>query len=234
MAEESPSIIIGFIALILSSLSFCNGPEINAPASHIDSEGLEMVFSAPSEELSETEIALTLSVLEQRLDSLAEVQWLEGNRFLFVLPSSNSDAQELVIRMATQEGKLAFQFVKKSSTTNQELTKDDLEPSVFTTNIVTNASAYLDDYSNPTVSFDILSEHQDSFAELTEANIGRLLAIALDEEILMAPMIQGPIRDSGVIVGSFSWEETQDLARVLNSGPLPFPLIYEEFYTAPE
>ena len=156
------------------------------------------------------------------------MHWLEEGRFLVVLSSSNSDTQELVIRMATQQGKLTFQFVKEGSATNQEFYIDDLEPSTFTTNIVTNAAAYLDDYSGAAISFDILSEYQDSFAELTEANIGRHLAITLDEKVLTAPIIQSPIRDRGVIVGLFDLEEAQDLTRVLNSGPLPFPLTYEE------
>ncbi len=234
MVEESPSIIIMFVTLILGSLNFCDAPELNTSPPEIDGEILEMIFSAPSEELSEAEIALTLSVLEQRLGSLAEMHWLEDGHFLLVLPSSSSDVKELVIRMATQQGKLEFQFVKENSATNQELYKDDLEPSIFTTNIVINAAAYLDDYSNATVSFDILPEHQDSFAELTEANIGRRLAITIDEEVLMAPTIHGSISDSGVIVGSFDLEEAQDLARMLNSGPLPFPLTYEEVYNVPE
>ena len=228
MAEESPSIIIGFITLILSSLSFCDGPDFNTTTPNIDGGGLEMIFSAPSAELSEADIDLILSVLEKRLETLAEVHWLEEGRFLVVVPSSNSDAQELVIKMATQQGKLAFQFVKESSATNQELNKDDLEPSIFTTNIITNATAYLDDYSGAAISFDILSEYQVNFVEVTGFNIGKRLAITIDEEVLMAPIIQGAISGSGVIVGLFDLEEAQNLARVLNSGPLPFPLAYEE------
>lgn len=60
------------------------------------------------------------------------------------------------------------------------------------------------------------------FAETTKNNIGRLLAIILDDKVIMAPMINVPILDgNGSITGHFSIEEANDLSILLRSGSLP-------------
>ena len=60
------------------------------------------------------------------------------------------------------------------------------------------------------------------FAEITRQNIGRLLAIILDDKVLMAPMIQTQISGgNGSITGNFSVQEANDLAILLRSGSLP-------------
>ncbi len=60
------------------------------------------------------------------------------------------------------------------------------------------------------------------FAETTKNNIGRLLAIMLDNKVIMAPMINVQILDgNGSITGNFSIEEANDLSILLRSGSLP-------------
>ncbi|MBO4285186.1 MAG: protein translocase subunit SecD [Alphaproteobacteria bacterium] len=68
------------------------------------------------------------------------------------------------------------------------------------------------------------------FGEVTKNNVGERLAIVLDNEVISAPTIQGPILGgSGVITGNFSAEEANNLAMLLRSGALPAPLeILEE------
>ena len=67
------------------------------------------------------------------------------------------------------------------------------------------------------------------FADVTEANIGRSMAIALDGNVVSAPTIQSRIFGSGEITGSFTAEEAKDLAIALNSGSMPVPV--REDYT---
>lgn len=63
------------------------------------------------------------------------------------------------------------------------------------------------------------------FAEVTKNNVGERLAIVLDNEVISAPTIQGAIPGgSGVITGSFSVQEANDLALLLRAGALPAPL----------
>ena len=63
------------------------------------------------------------------------------------------------------------------------------------------------------------------FGEITKNNIGRQLAIVLDNEVISAPVIQSAIMGgSGVITGNFTSEAANELAMLLRSGALPAPL----------
>lgn len=63
------------------------------------------------------------------------------------------------------------------------------------------------------------------FARVTQENVGRALAIVLDDAIFSAPVIQGPIPGGEAqITGTFTPEEARDLAIVLREGALPAPV----------
>jgi preprotein translocase subunit SecD len=63
------------------------------------------------------------------------------------------------------------------------------------------------------------------FARVTEENVGRALAIVLDNAIFSAPVIQSPIPGGEAqITGTFTPEEARDLAIVLREGALPAPV----------
>ena len=78
------------------------------------------------------------------------------------------------------------------------------------------------------ISFTLDSEGAGLFGQLTEANIGHRLAIALDGKIQSAPNIQSAIYGgSGVITGHFSEVEARNLASTLQN-PLRTPVVVEE------
>ncbi len=77
------------------------------------------------------------------------------------------------------------------------------------------------EFNEPTVSFILTSEGGKKFGDITAENIGRGLAIVLDSNVISAPTIQDRITDQGVIHGSFTVQEVQDLVTVLRSGALP-------------
>ncbi len=77
------------------------------------------------------------------------------------------------------------------------------------------------DFGEPSVSFTLTSEGGNKFGDITGANIGRGLAIVLDGRVISAPTIQARITDRGLIHGSFTVQEVQDLVTVLRSGALP-------------
>jgi protein-export membrane protein SecD len=74
------------------------------------------------------------------------------------------------------------------------------------------------------------------FGEVTRQNVGRNLAIVLDNKVISAPTIREPILGGrGQISGSFSAASAQDLAVLLRAGALPAPLkIVEERTVGPE
>ena len=72
------------------------------------------------------------------------------------------------------------------------------------------------------------------FGQFTEQNIGRGLAVILDNRVFTAPTIQSRITDEGRITGSFTQQEAQDLSLVLRTGALPAPMdILEERTVGP-
>ncbi len=85
-----------------------------------------------------------------------------------------------------------------------------------------------DELSLPAVNFTLNADGGRTFAEFTSANIGRQLAIVLDNEIYSAPVIEGRIAGNGQIKGRFSVTEAEDLALVLRSGALPASIRYLE------
>lgn len=85
--------------------------------------------------------------------------------------------------------------------------------------------------SNPgqyDVEFTLSTAAAARFGPFTEANIGKRMAIVLDNQVYTAPVINGRIEDRGVITGNFSQESAQDLALVLKAGALPASIKYLE------
>jgi len=90
-----------------------------------------------------------------------------------------------------------------------------------------NARPSLDEFNQPAVSFTLNREGARKMGDLTGQNLGRPLAIVLDDQIRSAPTIQGRISDSGQITG-VTQQEAEDLQITLRSGALPASLTYLE------
>jgi preprotein translocase subunit SecD len=82
----------------------------------------------------------------------------------------------------------------------------------------------------PIISFTFNGQGGRAFCAATRANIGKRLAIQLDNEIISAPVVQSAIcGGSGIITGQFTTQQTQEQALLLRSGALPATLsIIEE------
>ena len=76
------------------------------------------------------------------------------------------------------------------------------------------------------IDFELKPAAADKFEQWTTKNVGNYLAIVLNDEIKTAPVIKGPIRDRGSIEGSFTKDQSEDLALTLRSGALPAKIIY--------
>jgi len=73
----------------------------------------------------------------------------------------------------------------------------------------------------PSVNFTLTRDGAVRFGEVTGKNVGKQLAIVLDNQVVSAPVIDSRITDSGEITGSFTPQQTADLALMLRSGALP-------------
>ncbi|HEY2797115.1 MAG TPA: protein translocase subunit SecD [Thermoanaerobaculia bacterium] len=99
---------------------------------------------------------------------------------------------------------------------------------VITGRDLKNARPSQGQFGAATVSFFLTAGGSQKFGAATGANIGKQLAIVLDNRVQSAPKIDDRITDSGIIKGSFTPEEANDLALVLRAGALPAGLTYLE------
>ncbi|MBD3272958.1 protein translocase subunit SecD [Candidatus Dependentiae bacterium] len=93
---------------------------------------------------------------------------------------------------------------------------------------ITDARISYDNYNRVAVSFKLDGAGARQFKELTGNNIGKSLAIIIDNVVYSAPTIQSAIGSQGQITGNFSAEEAKDLALVLRSGALLAPIKFEQ------
>ncbi len=89
--------------------------------------------------------------------------------------------------------------------------------------------------SEPVVNFRFNIRGGQKFGEVTSANVGKPFAIVLDNKVISAPRILGPITGgSGQISGRFTVEQANNLAILLRAGALPAKLtIVEERTVGP-
>ncbi len=78
----------------------------------------------------------------------------------------------------------------------------------------------------PDIQFSLTPTGAQKFGQATGENVGKRLAVILDGTVESAPVINSRITDSGVIQGSFSQAEADELAKVLRAGALPATLTY--------
>ncbi|WHQ47149.1 MAG: protein translocase subunit SecD [Candidatus Midichloria sp.] len=77
----------------------------------------------------------------------------------------------------------------------------------------------------PVVSFKLNNVGAKIFGDVSSKNIGKAIAIVLDDKILSIPVIREPILGgNGIISGNFSVASANELALLLRAGALPAPL----------
>jgi SecD/SecF fusion protein len=101
--------------------------------------------------------------------------------------------------------------------------------------VVTDARQVLDQTSQPAVSMQMNADGARKWRNLTAENVGRRIAVVLDDYVYTAPMVNGEIPNGqSEISGNFTLLEAQDLANILKSGSLPAPTqIVEESIIGP-
>ncbi|MGH7315918.1 MAG: SecDF P1 head subdomain-containing protein, partial [Candidatus Rokuibacteriota bacterium] len=118
--------------------------------------------------------------------------------------------QRRVDKETREERKVPFLVQKKAAITGRD---------------VATARVSIDqNTSEPYVSVDFNASGARAFADLTDASVGKRLAIVLDGNVHSAPQIRERIPSGRAqITGGFTTEEATDLAIVLRAGALPAP-----------
>ena len=155
------------------------------------------------------------NIIERRVNSIGVAEpviQLSGNDKLIVELAGIKDPQKAIELIGTT-AKLEFRIKNRDGSYGPVL----LEGSALK-----SAGVSRDQVGMPSVSFELNSQGANTFAKITRENIGKQLAIMLDNKEQSAPTINSEINGgSGIITGRFSMEEANNLANLLKSGALP-------------
>ncbi len=176
------------------------------------------MYEADKQEVTEEEMAAAISLIQGRLDwnnwTEAEVA-REGEKRLRVDIPGVENAEE-AIKEIGQTAQLSF--------------TDETGKVLLTGDMVADARKQVGQVSQqgvsePYVSLEFTEEGKQLFAEATKNNIGKQIAIVLDDEIVSAPVVNTEITDgNAMITGHFTPEEAEKTASLIRAGSLPFNL----------
>ena len=92
---------------------------------------------------------------------------------------------------------------------------------------LTSTTRQSDTLGRPAVGFSLDGKGAELMAELTGPNVGRMMAIVLDGQLMSAPRLQSQLSGGGTITGEFSNAEYQYLLQTLGAGSLEGQLSYD-------
>jgi|TARA_B100001105_G_scaffold36539_1_gene25839 protein-export membrane protein SecD len=199
-------------------------------------------------EINNSALDHSLEIVRRRIDEVGTKEPTiikrGSNRILIELPGL--DDPNRIKNLLGKTANLTFRLVseKDDDFGSEDLFLDDGKGQlrvnkrvmVSGDNLV-NAIPKFDSNSNQaTVSFTLDRVGAKRFGKVTSQNVGKRLAIILDNKIISAPTIQEPILGgNGQITGDFTFQSATDLALLLRSGALPAPLnIIEERTVGPD
>jgi preprotein translocase subunit SecD len=211
-------------------------------------------------ELEESAVHQSLEIVRRRIDELGTreptIQQQGADRILVQVPGEKNP--DSIKRLLGQTAKLTFHLVDLETPIQQALAGrlppgSELLPSdendrsggptqyVVRKRVEVSGESLVDAeptyYQNqPVVSFRFDSVGARKFGDVTRNHVNELLAIVLDGKVISAPRIDEPILGgSGIIRGSFTVQEANELAILLRAGALPAPLeIVEERSVGPD
>lgn len=168
---------------------------------------------------------------------------LQGGEAILVQMPGISDPTQVKSLLGTT-AQMNFHWLVNSQSGQSMMTPDEqgnlyeLEQKIALKgeHIVDAAGTLSNDTGQPVVTFRLDSNGARQFATMTKENIGRALAIVLDDKVITAPVINSPIPGGrGEISGNFTLPEASDVALMLRTGALPVPLtVIEERTVGPD
>lgn len=192
----------------------------------------------------------SIEIVRRRIDETGTkeptIQAQGRDRILVQVPGMESPDE--LKKVLGKTAKMTFHFV------NMEILKDGILPPnvekmkemngeyyynvdktvILNGDLLQDASATYSE-GQPAVSFKFNSIGARKFADITKDNVGRILAIVLDNEVITAPRINTAILGGdGIISGHFTTSEANQVALLLRAGALPAPLeVIEERVVGP-
>jgi preprotein translocase subunit SecD len=199
--------------------------------------------------LKESIIKKTIEVLRKRIDNLGVAQAVItrlGEKYIYIEIPGVLDikrAKEIIGKTAKLEfllvlgkskDKAKLQLLAQKMKNVKILPGPNGEwyllkyPPVITGADLQDAYPTTDSYGRPAVGFTLTLSAGKKFAEFTAKNIGKPMAIVLDNKVISAPIIEARIGSKGIITGQFTISEVKDLVVILKGGALPVDLEINE------
>ncbi|SEQ65797.1 protein translocase subunit SecD [Thalassovita taeanensis] len=251
MADRAAELVRG-LARPVVSLTGAGASDIDVTV-----DGADVIVTLSEAEMLATDertVKQALEIIRRRIDEVGTreptIQRQGSDRILIQVPGVGSAAELKGIIGTTAQ--LTFQPVV-TRTGNADMPPGagrELLPAldeeglyyvleqnpVVTGEELVDAQPTFDQNGRPAVSFRFNTSGARKFGDYTAENIGNPFAIVLDDEVISAPVIQSHIGGgSGIITGSFSVEESTNLAVLLRAGALPAGLEFlEERTIGPE
>ena len=197
--------------------------------------------------LNNSALKQSIEIVRRRIDDVGtkEPTILQrgNNRILIELPGLDEPERikellgktaQLTLRLISTDKEFGAEKIKISDS-DEELTVNK-RVVISGDNLIDAQPKFDNQSSQPIVSFTLDRIGAKKFAKVTTDNIGKRLAIVLDNSIISAPQIREAIvAGTGTISGGFTFQEATDLALLLRSGALPTPInIIEERTVGPD
>jgi preprotein translocase subunit SecD len=208
--------------------------------------GLQVLLEADLPENAEISVAdmeVARSIMENRTNALGVSENLlqvAGERRIVGEFPGLQDA-ESVLANIQQTGLLEFvdtgsvflqpgtiiktDFAEAGETAAEAAEGEVVYRTIMTGRDLTNVQVVTDSLGSYQIAFTLSPEGAIIFGNHTAANVGQILTIALDKEVISSPRIDSAIYGGeGVITGQFTAEEANAFAVQLRYGSLPIPL----------
>jgi protein-export membrane protein SecD len=190
----------------------------------------------------------SIEVIRRRVDALGATEPViqrQGNERILVEVPGLQDPQKLKDLLG-QTAHLEFRFVADPGAppgdVEQLPSQEGGGPLTVEKRVIVDGADLIDAQpgfdsrtNEPIVNFRFNVRGAQRFGQATSENVGRLLAIVLDNKVISAPRVQTAILGGqGQISGRFTVEQANNLAVLLRAGALPAPLtIVEERTVGP-
>jgi preprotein translocase subunit SecD len=200
--------------------------------------GLRYVFEAGSPGSQ----AGTVETMRKRVEAAgmnAVVEPLGADRI--EVRAAGDIAQDKITRLLTRQGVMTFNLVDGAARAADYPLQEERDgrialpnlsergaplvlyvDAILTSGDVASASPIIEESSRlPAVSIKLDPDGARNFGHATAQSVGRQIAVVVDDQIVLAPMVMTPITEGMIVIsGSFSVEETQEMAAALQA-PLP-------------
>jgi protein-export membrane protein SecD len=198
--------------------------------------GVHLVYQADLSQIEEKDRGKVMDglkeIIERRINLFGvrePLVQIQGERLIIELSGTIDPAQAI-----KEIGKTPYLEFREEKENFQEIiekikkgesSEDPFKPTPLTGRYLKRAALAFDNVSRPVVSLEFDEEGTKIFEELTEKNLGKILAIYIDGVPISTPVVQEKISGGRAqISGNFTVAQAKELAQNLSAGALPAPI----------